>query len=232
MPDCWRESRSALLILIFMSYYLIAISCPGTSSGRVKRSLAIYVDRSSSMILGVGVLWPLSRRCCCNLSTTTPPPTVPRNPLPSTTTATAAEGITPASTPTSPAADSPSDQPPAVPDTTPSETVTVTPAPGSQVRRPRARGRFLLVRGQGGLQKQSQVQRCSCSARYRIRGSSGATSSAGSESGGKRRVVVSEAIAKGVKVEANTTAGTGGSREVRKRKECILFRSRVYCTPG
>lgn len=222
-----QESRSALLILIFMSYYLIAISCPGTSSARMKRSLAIYVDRSSSMILGVGVLWPLSRRCCCNRSTTTPPSNVPRNPLPTT----AAGTVTPESTPASPAAGSdPPSQPPAEPDTTPAETETVSPAPGSQLRR----GRGLLRRGQ---RKQSLMQRCSCAGLrqgYRTRGSSGATS--GSESGGKRGVAVRTDGAKGVKEDANATAAhTGkagdGSREVHKAKECILFRSRVYCTP-
>lgn len=230
-----RELRSASLILLFMSYYLIAISCPELPSARVRRSLAIYVDRSNSMILGVGVLWPgLRRRCCCN-RTTTPAPAVPRSPLPTDSTGvTITPSATTAPTPTSPAVGSPSDppanpsSPPAggdTPETTPPETVTVSPAPGSQLRR--SHGRGLRVHG---LRKQRLEERCVCSTRqgYRQRGKSAADT----------RLVVRASDRKSVKLPLNSTSAMTGSQKrevgkpVHRKKECIfLFGSRIYCTP-
>lgn len=240
--DGMPESRSPVLIFIFMTYYLIAISCPGLSSDRVKRNLAIYVDRSSSLILGVGLVWPFGRKCCCNNRTSAPSPTaMPRNPMPGTPSAT---DMTPAASESTPTPADPSDSPtPAAPDTTPMDTVTITPAPPSplHVQKNRGRGRGLLIRHRSQW-KQKLNDGCSCSTAvksgYRRQRSNVA------ESSRKSRLSVTPASAekdarKGAKLAVNATSvpdrnSSAGLREERsdperRKRGCILFRSRVYC---
>lgn len=229
-----------MLIFIFMTYYLIAVSCPGLSSDRVKRNLAIYVDRSSSLILGVGVVWPFGRRCCCNNRTSPPSPTtMPRNPMPTTLPAT---DMPPAVTEptTAPAAPADPSESPAQPETTPMDTATVTPVPLHR-QKIRGRGRGLLIRPQSQW-KQKLNDGCSCSTAlksgYRRQRSHVA------ESSRKSRLSVTPASGekdaqKGAKLAVNATSvpdrnSSAGLREERfdperSKRGCILFRSRVYC---
>ena len=232
--------RSPVLIFIFMTYYLIAISCPALSSERVKRNLAIYVDRSSSIILGVGVMWPFGRRCCCNNRTSaTQPPAITRNPMPGTPPAT--RNTFAPTIPTAPTGP-PLTPPGPGPDTTPPDTVTIPPAPGSPLQRQRDRGRArgLLVRHQS-QRNQKLNDGCICSTT--LKSGSRRLRSGAAESGQKSRLSVTSASEKdrrkGAKLAVNATSvpdrnSSAGLREHKsdpehRKRGCILFRSRVYC---
>ena len=247
--------RSLVLISIFMTYYLIGISCPKLSSSRIRRrNLAIYVDRSSKMILGVGVVWSAlpgpgaGRRCCCNRTTTRATAVVPWNTLPTTR-----NGITPPTinppAPTSPAdatppspsqtAGTPQAPGPAFTETTPPETVTV--RPGNQLQRNGNRNRGLQMQGKSRDRKADQ---CPCTLdTHNKKALSRSESNSDLVARNARLTVASSSHygQKGAKTSSNSGSSSDASSsaagfkeqkgEGSRNKDCISFRSRIYCMP-